>query len=107
MTKRKKNRPDDEDGGTSGDKTSRGGYRCICPDSVQFGSNCEMLAASFRKGWTTHKGFESCENTNVSFVFTTKKSDGLLYQGPCPNTVVDNLTDFFTRVREGETEIFP
>jgi len=95
-------------GGTCEDTTSRGGYRCICPDSVQFGPNCEKLAASFRKGWTTHKGFESCENTSLSFVFTTKKTDGLLlYQGPSPNTIVENVTDFFAlELEKGKLKYF-
>ena len=83
-------------------------YKCVCPDSVQFGPNCEKLAASFRKGWTTHKGFESCENTSLSFVFTSKKSDGLLlYQGPSPNTIVENVTDFFAlELQDGKLKYF-
>ena len=32
-----------------------GSYKCQCPDSVQFGPNCEKLAASFRRGWALHK----------------------------------------------------
>jgi len=93
-------------GGTCQDSLTS--YKCTCPDSVQFGPNCEKLAASFRKGWITHKGFESCENTSLSFVFTSKKSDGLLlYQGPSPNTIVDNVTDFFAlELQEGKLKVF-
>merc|ERR1719427_2571710 len=83
-------------------------YKCVCPDSVQFGPNCEKLAASFRKGWTTHKGFESCENTSLSFVFTSKKASGLLlYQGPSPNTIVENVTDFFAlEIKDGRLNYY-
>lgn len=83
-------------------------YKCVCPDSVQYGPNCEILAASFRKGWTTHKGFEACENTSITFVFTSKKSDGLLlYQGPSPNTIVENVTDFFAlELEKGRLKYF-
>ena len=85
-----------------------GSYRCECPDSVQFGPNCEKLSASFRRGWSLHKGFESCENTSISFAFTTKKDSGLLlYQGPSPNTIIENVTDFFAlELRQGKLNFF-
>jgi len=89
-------------------KNTMRGYKCICPDSVQFGPNCEHLAASFRQGWSTHPGVEACENTTISFFFTTKKSEGLLlYQGPSPNTVVENVTDFFAlELQEGKLRYY-
>merc|ERR1719471_437000 len=85
-----------------------GSYKCECPDSVQFGPNCEKLSASFRRGWSLHKGFESCENTSISFAFTTKKDSGLLlYQGPSPNTIIENVTDFFAlELRQGKLNFF-
>ena len=85
-----------------------GSYKCQCPDSVQFGPNCEKLSASFRKGWALHKGLDSCESTSISFVFTTKKESGLLlYQGPSPNTIVENVTDFFAlELRQGKLTFF-
>ena len=85
-----------------------GSYKCECPDSVQYGPNCEKLAASFRKGWSLYQGVESCENTSVSFAFTTKKDSGLLlYQGPSPNTIVENVTDFFAlELRRGKLAFF-
>ncbi len=85
-----------------------GSYKCQCPDSVQFGPNCEKLSASFRKGWALHKGLDSCETTSISFVFTTKKESGLLlYQGPSPNTIVENVTDFFAlELRQGKLTFF-
>jgi len=83
-------------------------YKCVCPDTVQYGPNCEKLAASYRKGWTTHRGFESCENTSLSFIFTSKKADGLIfYQGPSPNTIVENVTDFFAlELEKGKLKYF-
>ena len=54
------------------------------------------------------QGFESCENTSISFAFTTKKESGLLlYQGPSPNTIVENVTDFFAlEIRQGKLTFF-
>merc|ERR1719342_1618590 len=85
-----------------------GSYKCECPDSVQFGPNCETLAASFRRGWSLHKGLQSCENTSISFFLTTKTDNGLLlYQGPSPNTIVENVTDFFAlELRHGKLTFF-
>ena len=72
------------------------GYKCKCPDTVQYGPNCEKLEATFRKGWGLYKGLETCEKTSISFIFRSKKDSGLLlYQGPSPNTIVENVTDFF------------
>ena len=55
MTKRKKNRPDDEDGGTCGDTTSKGGYRCICPDSVQYFVEDRLRDLGAKLGLSRHK----------------------------------------------------
>ena len=84
------------------------GYKCQCPDSVQFGPNCEKLEATFRKGWGLYKGLQSCENTSISFIFRSKKETGLLlYQGPSPNTIVENVTDFFAlEMREGRLNYY-
>jgi len=86
------------------------GRKCKCPaDNTEiFGPRCEKLAASFRDGWTTHKGISSCANTTVSFKFTTKRSDGLLlYQGPSLNTVVEGVTDFMAlEISNGQLKYF-
>ena len=79
--------------------SSRGGYHCQCPATGhQYGPHCEKTEATFRKGWALYPGLESCENTSISFIFRSSdsKDNGLLlYQGPSPNTVVENVTDFF------------
>jgi len=86
------------------------GQRCVCPsdNTDQFGPHCEKLAASFKYGWTSHKGISACSNTTLSFSFTTKQSSGLLlYQGPSPNTVVANVTDFLAlEVKDGKLKYY-
>ena len=77
-----------------------GGYSCICPadNSDQFGPNCELLAASFNgQGWSWHRGLPACGNSHLSMTFNTAYDRGtLVYTGPTPDNVVENVTDFLS-----------
>jgi hypothetical protein len=84
-----------------------GGYKCHCPadNNSQFGPNCERLAASYNgQGWSWHKGIPACGNSHFSMIFNTGHDEGtLLYTGPSPNNVVDNVTDFLgIELRKGK-----
>ena len=54
------------------------------------------LAASFNgQGWSWHKGLSACGDTHLSLIFKTQSPIGtLLYNGPMPNTVSRDVTDF-------------
>ena len=77
-----------------------GGYTCNCPadNPEYFGPYCERLAASFNgQGWSLHKGIESCDESQFTMTFNTAFEDGtLLYTGPSPNNIIDNVSDFFS-----------
>ena len=77
-------------GGSCSRASGPRGYSCTCiAEGPQFGPNCEILAASYRRGWAAYPGLVTCEETSLSFLLTTSTRDGLLlYQGPTPNTVV-------------------
>ena len=87
-------------------------YSCSCPDPVQYGPRCEMLAASYRRGWAAYPSLPSCTSTSLSFLLTTTARDGLLlYQGPSPNTVVVDqgrpVTDFMAiELQDGKLKYF-
>jgi len=80
------------------------GYKCKCAaeNEIQYGKKCETLSASYRKGWSLHEGFSGCGNTSITFTVKTKHGDGLiLYLGPSPNSVVENVTDFMALELQG------
>merc|ERR1719347_673681 len=91
------------------------GYSCTCvAEGPQFGPNCEILAASYRRGWAAYPGLVTCASTSLSFLLTTSTRDGLLlYEGPTPNTVVQGpkpgsvVRDFMARAAGREAEVFP
>ncbi|TRY62862.1 hypothetical protein TCAL_07709 [Tigriopus californicus] len=81
-------------------------YTCDCPANNPefFGPNCERLAASFNgQGWSWHPGLPACGNSHLSFVFNTQMDVGtLLYTGPSPNNIVENVEDFMAvEIRKG------
>ena len=79
---------------------SSGGYQCHCPadNPEYFGPNCERLAASFNgQGWSWHRGIPACGNSHLSMIFNTAYDEGtLVYLGPSPDNVVENVTDFLS-----------
>ena len=86
-------------------------YRCQCPanNNEIFGPNCERLAASFNgQGWSWHKGLPACGNTHLSLIFKTQSPSGtLLYNGPTPNTVITDVTDFMLlEIVDGKLKLY-
>ncbi len=83
-----------------------GGYSCDCPaDNPEFfgQGECQRLAASFNgEGWSWHRGLEACGNSHVGMWFNTQAESGtVLYVGPSPLNVVENVTDFLALELEG------
>ena len=67
------------------------------------------MAASFNgQGWSWHKGLPACGNTHLSLIFKTQSPDGtLLYNGPTPNTIVPDVTDFMLlQIKEGKLKLY-
>eukprot|EP00096_Caligus_rogercresseyi_P016358 TRINITY_DN898_c0_g1_i1.p1 TRINITY_DN898_c0_g1~~TRINITY_DN898_c0_g1_i1.p1 ORF type:complete len:1540 (+),score=519.42 TRINITY_DN898_c0_g1_i1:230-4849(+) len=86
-------------------------YKCECPSSNngQFGPNCEHLAASYNgEGWSFHPSLSSCSDSSLSLSFNTDKDSGtLLYVGPTPGSIVENITDYLAlELVDGRLKMF-
>jgi hypothetical protein len=91
--------------------SAEGGYRCECPanNPEYFGSNCELVAASFNgQGWSWQPGLPACGNSHLSLYFNTQSAEGtVLYAGPSPNNFVPNVTDFLAlEIEKGKARMF-
>ena len=51
----------------------------------------------FVLGWSSHQGIPACGNSHLSMTFNTAYPEGLLvYTGPSPDNIVNNVTDFLS-----------
>ena len=96
-------------GGTCQDKAND--YECECPakNPEFFGPSCEMLSVSFNgQGWAWQPGLPACGNSHLSLWFKTNQDYGtLLYVGPSPYNIVQNVTDFMALdIYKGKLRMF-